>query len=343
MKSLLALVLLCAATINLQAQSPTFEETVNYIINNIKGRVMYPGDLDAYNRVEGYRLDDVKIERNGKIELITNQQNKSYGYKNNFSIIFNIFDLVEKVDYPDGIRAHKFLVHFNGLNVSSGYGITFATDADAQKVARALRHLKTLCVKDDDLFSKIPAEEKKPKLSREETIEYINNLLSTLESIQKKVDITYSTKAIRKYEVTFSYPEKSLLYDYNLKRYTFTHKEAARDFVKDNDGGCCSFSSEYFLGNITVPFQAKDISEINEDGEGLKNTLGEDVDKYYHPVYGHNTKYNIYYSYFRVKTSDGGGVIIRYNSYDPKFTSRLKNAFLRLKELDKDNVDPFDD
>ncbi len=56
---------------------------------------MYPGDLDSYGRVEGYYLEDIKIEKNGRIEFVTTQQAQINGiYKNNFTITFNIFDLV---------------------------------------------------------------------------------------------------------------------------------------------------------------------------------------------------------------------------------------------------------
>ena len=165
---------LLVTVVQVNAQNdPTFEQTVDYIIKNTKGRVLYPGALDSYTRVKGYYLKDVKIEKNGRIEFITDQKFDD----NKFNIIFNIFDLVQKVDYPDGIRAYKFLVHFNGLNVSDGYGITYATDADAQKVARALRHLKTVCTKENDLFSKPTDEESKVNLTRDETIDYINKLI----------------------------------------------------------------------------------------------------------------------------------------------------------------------
>ncbi len=187
---LFLLVSLISLNFKAQTKNPTYEETVNYIIQNTKGRVMYPGDLDSYSRVEGYHLNDVKIEKNGKIEFVTNQKNKSYGYNNNFSIIFNIFDLVEKVDYPDGIRAYKFLVHFNGLNVSKGYGITYATDADAQKVARALRYLKTLCKKDDDIFSQPTEVEKKSNLTKEETVDYINKKLKETKFENNKISLS---------------------------------------------------------------------------------------------------------------------------------------------------------
>ncbi len=172
----------CAITFifvkNVHGQNPTFEQTVEYIIENTKGRVMYPGALDSYTRTQGYRLDDVRIHKNGKIEFITKQDNKLYGLTNNFNITFNIFDLVPKTDYPEGIKAYKFLVHFNGLNVSDGYGITYATDADAQKVARAFRHLKNVCEKGTDLFGAAPEGEGKLKLTREETLSYINKTLS---------------------------------------------------------------------------------------------------------------------------------------------------------------------
>jgi hypothetical protein len=169
--------ILLTAVIKINAQttestpSPTFEQTVNYIITNTKGRVMYPGALDAYSRVKGYTLKDVTIEKNGKVVFITEQKNDY----NDFTITFNIFDLVATTEYPEGVIAKNFLVHFNGLNVSNGYGIVYATQNDALKVARAFRHLRTVCEKpQNDLFSQPVIEEKKT-LSKEETIKYINN------------------------------------------------------------------------------------------------------------------------------------------------------------------------
>jgi len=154
---------------------PTFDQTVNYIVANTKGRVMYPGALDAYSRVNGYTLKDVKIEKNGKVLFITEQKN---GY-NDFTISFNVFDLVANTQYPEGVIAKNFLVHFNGLNVSSGYGIVYATQNDALKVARAFRHLRTVCEKpQNDLFSQPVIEEKKI-LGKEETISYINKNIKT--------------------------------------------------------------------------------------------------------------------------------------------------------------------
>lgn len=161
-----------------QAQStssPTFEQTVAYIIENTKGRVMYPGALDSYTRVRGYTLKDIKIDRNGKITFTTEQKNDY----NDFIITFNVFDLVPNTEYPQGVIAKNFLVHFNGLNVSNGYGIVYATQNDALKVARAFRHLRTVCEKPkNDLFSTPVAEEKKT-LGKSETIEYINKNIIT--------------------------------------------------------------------------------------------------------------------------------------------------------------------
>lgn len=171
--------ILLISTIVVNAQntsSPTFEQTVDYIVTNTKGRLMYPGNLDSYSRVKGYSLKDVKIEKNGKIIFVTDQKNDY----NDFTITFNVFDLVAKTEYPEGVIAKDFLVHFNGLNVSSGYGIVYATQNDALKVARAFRHLRTVCEKpQNDLFSQ-PVIEEKRTLGKAETLEYISDILNDL-------------------------------------------------------------------------------------------------------------------------------------------------------------------
>lgn len=90
-----------------------------------------------------------------------------------------MFDLVASTEYPEGVIAKDFLVHFNGLNVTSGYGIVYATQNDALKVARAFRHLRTVCKKPEiDLFSQ-PITEEKKTLSKAETIRYINKHILT--------------------------------------------------------------------------------------------------------------------------------------------------------------------
>lgn len=155
--------------------SPSYEETVDFIIKYTKGRVMYPGALDSYKRVNGYTLEDVKISMNGDLIFITKQRNDY----NDFKIAFNIFDLKSTKEYPEGIIAKDYLVHFNGLNVSSGYGITYATAEDALRVARAFRHLKKVCAKPEKgLFDKETVDEK-VTLSKEETIKYINNKIQS--------------------------------------------------------------------------------------------------------------------------------------------------------------------
>jgi len=325
--------------------SPTYEQTVNYITENTKGRVMYPGDLDAYSRTKGYHLRDIKIERNGRVQLFTDQKYDA----NDFTITFNIFDLVEKVDYPDGIRAHKFLVHFNGLNVSSGYGITFATDADAQKVARAFRHLKTLCVKSDDLFSSIPAEEKKTKLSREETISYINNLLyylpksqiDTYEYNYPKPPSSYLNDKAKTHRYWFS--KNAMSYNHETNQYAITNYWTYQYWGLRN--GAAVQYDEQSMGDRVATFPARDIKDFNEDWDGIY--LSGDTKRAYDGphITANGTPYynfNRYYKLFQINFNNGGMAIIRYSSNEPKFTSRLKNALLRLKELDKDNVDPFD-
>lgn len=180
---LLILGLLVKQKINAQsANSPTFEQTVDYIISNTKGRVMYPGELDAYSRTKGYSLKDIKIDKNGKIVFITEQKDDY----NDFNISFNIFDLAATKEYPGGIIAKDFLVHFNGLNVSKGYGIVYATQNDALKIARAFRHLRTVCEKpENDLFSQ-PEVEEKQVLSKSETIDYINDKIVKFSKVAGK-------------------------------------------------------------------------------------------------------------------------------------------------------------
>lgn len=170
--------LLSIISFALFSQNPSYEETVDYIKTNTVGRMLYKGPLDSYERATGYKLTNIVIEKNGRIKLITNQKNGIH----DFEIVFNIFDLTSSIDYPDGIRAYKFLVHFKGLNVTEGYGITFATENDAIKVARALRHLKTLCSKEDDLFGK-PTQQEKATLTKSETMEYIKNVINNQEDL----------------------------------------------------------------------------------------------------------------------------------------------------------------
>jgi len=167
-------------TVTLSAQTATYEQTVEYIQTNTVGRMLYKGPLDSFERATGHKLTKISIEKNGRIKLIADQRNGSH----DFDIVFNIFDLTSSIDYPDGVRAYKFLVHFKGLNVTNGYGITFATENDAIKVARAFRHLKTLCSQEGDLFSKQTESEKKPTLSKDETLAYIKKLINNQEDLQ---------------------------------------------------------------------------------------------------------------------------------------------------------------
>lgn len=343
MKKMLISIYSLLISITLLSQSnPTYEQTVNYIIENTKGRVMYPGDLDAYSRVEGYFLSEVKIEKNGKIELITYQQNKINGYKNNFNITFNIFDLVEKTDYPDGIRAYKYLVHFNGLNVSNGYGIAFATDADAIKVARAFRHLKTLCTRDNDLFSQITPEEKKPKLSKTETIEYINKKLTALENQNLE---TYT-----KFKVT----KNSIKVKDCLIEYTCIYDLPYNHYNKE----CHAPESRvtYYKFNIkdidSVKFRIYD----NTTGKGhiMIYTSRNSVD--YHTFDNLcresrtvDTKGFIRSSYYLEKDElnerrrKDWQVTIEFPNSDPSNSKKLIRAFERLRELCKEGDDPFGD
>lgn len=174
---LLVVLLLLASLLNAQTTqeltNPTFEQTMNYIISNTRGRMMYPGALDAYSRVKGYILKDIQVEKSGKIVFITDQK---YDI-NDFTITFNIFDLEANTEYPEGVLAKNFLVHFNGLNVTSGYGIVYATQNDALKIARAFRHLRAVCQKPQNELFDQPVIEEKKILGKAETISYINKYI----------------------------------------------------------------------------------------------------------------------------------------------------------------------
>lgn len=297
---------------NAAAQNPTYEQTVEYIVSNTKGRVMYPGDLDAYSRVKGYNLKDIKIQKNGRIELHTDQKYDS----NDFSIIFNIFDLVEKTDYPDGIRAHNFLVHFNGLNVTSGYGITFATDADAQKIARAFRHLKSLCTREGDLFAQpAPEETKKPKLGREATITYLQNKLAEYCAENNRADVTFENT------ITFDGPKGEL-------KFKTSHQYSQ-----------ITYTNNFNLGAI------QSIEETNNPQLlyiGLRPDSG--LENFYN--YGTYWSDRANMPLWEVKqneTKKVSGFSVWIPSSDPQDLKRIKKAFERLIELNKDDADPFDD
>lgn len=331
-KLLFCLILVITHTI--QAQSPTYDETVNYIVQNTKGRVMYPGDLDAYSRSKGYYLKDIRIEKNGKIELITDQK----VFDGGFNIIFNIFDLVEKVDYPDGIRAYKFLVHFNGLNVSDGYGITFATDADAQKIARALRHLKTLCKQDDDLFAKPTEVESKSQLSKEETEEYLKKKLKecagatyhdgyvTIHTndisidLDNKITVLLNRKYFGKdeeYTSEFNLSQVSSIEELN------TDPQIVGALRIGFSSNVCK-THEYIRGDYSV----------KEWGHGYYNVFGTYVDQYI-DVFKYGT--------LKDETTYSNELIIYFSAADKANFNRIKKAFERLKTLSGDSKDPFDD
>tara|TARA_B100000809_G_scaffold152297_1_gene149641 strand:- start:2235 stop:3188 length:954 start_codon:yes stop_codon:yes gene_type:complete len=158
--------------------------------------MLYEGTLDSYKRETGHKLTKIEIHKDGRIKLVADQQQG----RHDFEIVFNIFDLKSSIDYPDGIRAYKFIVHFQGLNVSSGYGITFATDADAKRVARAFRHLKTMSSKGGGLFDGPTQAEKKPTLTKSETLKYIENIVNNQPKLTNRTydgNFTFSVEAVQ--------------------------------------------------------------------------------------------------------------------------------------------------
>ncbi|WP_367754454.1 hypothetical protein [Flavobacterium sp. WC2430] len=335
---IITIFILIFAFTNAYAQSnPTFEQTVDYIIKNTKGRVMYPGALDAYSRVKGYYLKDVKIEKNGRIEFTTDQKFDD----NKFNIIFNIFDLVQKVDYPDGIRAYKFLVHFNGLNVSAGYGITYATDADAQKVARALRYLKTVCIKENDLFSKPVATESKVQLTREETIDYINKM------------VTYDGKTVAVI-CDFSKTGKNEYYGYNWSEYgnnglkynsydkNYSFKTFYQKYSWNNQGSGENklYSSDSEISE-KIYFKYFDYIGIGAYTGANNMVLNYLEVNFKHSENNVRTTFRIYLPWSKYCSGASFGNELPFKEQYTKEIARLTKAFERLKELDSEDKDPF--
>ncbi len=334
-KKSIALLVFCFTAMafnDVKAQTePTFEQTVDYIIKNTKGRVMYPGALDSYSRVKGYVLKDVKIDKTGRIELFTDQKFDD----NKFSINFNIFDLVQKVDYPDGIRAYKFLVHFNGLNVSSGYGITFATDADAQKIARAFRHLRQVCTPENDLFSQIPAEEKKIKLTREETIDYINKLIR----FDRPLYHLYAFgKGSRSEKTSFYTIYKNLLLSYDNSTKSYMFKYSSNGFSSSYEGGTRYLEEEIHYDKIKFS-NYQNIEIVKRDDSYRGGNVSEMA-----RVNFSSDNYSVpyFFIYFPLNSDSATPMGTMENLYG-KELKKLSKAFERLKELDSDEKDPFED
>ena len=324
MKRIFTLIVLLAIVISVKAQDLTFEQTVSYIQKNITGRLMYPGDLDAYSRIKGYTLKEISIQQNGAIVIQTDQKSDA----NDFNISFNVFDLVERVDYPGGIRAYKFLIHFSGLNVSKGYGIAFATDADAQRVARAFRHLKKVCIREEDPFSKPAEEEKKPDLSREETIKYINQLLSTQSKIYYKTPTcSYCKGNEYKYkedEKVTLYNSNALYYSDELKTYYINSSFILTKWIKSNG----SFYQNKFPEHKHSEGKSKIKGVITFTEQACSNNV---ISGNCNWLFIHTNNNG---------TSETLGVYL--SGTDPKAIPRLKKAFTRLNELSSDEQDPFD-
>lgn len=310
--------------------SPTYDQTVNYLLKNIKGRNMYKGELDAYTRVRGYVVRNIEFDQSGRIEITTNQKNGI----NDFKIVFNIFDLTSSIDYPDGVRAYKFLVHFKGLNVTSGYGITFATQNDAIKVARALRHYKSLCNESDDLFSN-PIVKEKPTLTKSETLKYINDILN-----KKEIKSGYwrNIKDQRFSESQFQYhnidtssddysPRRSNKSKYYKKTF-YNYDFNAKDIIDIKPEGTITVSSK--IQRLIITFSKKVKMTINDKSYYVKYI--ESPDKYFPE---------------KTKSINRNSIILYFIEYEEGVHQRLIKAMKHLSALAKEEYkkkvsdDPF--
>lgn len=287
------------------AQDLTFEQTVSYIRKNVTGRVLYPGDLDAYSRTKGYVVAEIGIGKNGSVKIKTENKNDI----NDYTIEFNIFDLVQKTDYPGGVKAYRFLVHFNGLNVSSGYGISFATDADAERMARAFRYLRKVCQKDPNPFDKPGTAENSGKQTKEETLHYLS---SKADEANGEADpfMGSNEKPVKLFNVSFTGSGKMVKYAYST-----------------NIGG-----SEW---KTEFEFNPADLEEASFNKYQDKNKIVLILNVYIKDQRAFVKKGNGQ----RTKTREVYFLFVYRNPEDP---IRIIKALEHLRDLYSDEKDPFD-
>lgn len=141
MKKLLTICLLIATAFTVNAQEMSIEETVKYINDKI-----------ACCGIDKFIF---KCTTSGNIIV----KNPSYVDET----IVNIFDLsieppaiYEKGDFKinNGVSLYETYISFNLTKTRSISFNSFSTRADAERVYKALLHLRSLCTKEKDPFDK---------------------------------------------------------------------------------------------------------------------------------------------------------------------------------------------
>ncbi len=125
-KNIVFLCLLTFSSINIKAQTLTFEETVKYI-------------MDKTACCRDYRWgESIKgITKTGRITTGEGLSKK----------VYDIFELFPEIEGKSGMYSSSGTLYFKNDIVTC-----FQTASDAEKVLKALKHLKTLCTPEVDPF-----------------------------------------------------------------------------------------------------------------------------------------------------------------------------------------------
>jgi len=220
------------------------------------------------------------------------------------------------------------LLHFNGLNVSKGYGITYATEADAQRVARAFRHLKSLCVREADLFDKPledeqreldekarVAEEKRKEAARKtekesqikQTVKKINTILESQDLYFKSFYDEYDkSMKLKDYQRCFYRAEsgklhnlvtcKSVLECDQYFEINILSTRTITGYGSQREGEYCVYglASKTQIFQVNGNFADSFISFTNFEAKNCNyNDAGVDIDNDYANNMGHNYSTNI--------------------------------------------------
>lgn len=121
------------------ANAQTFDETVNYINNFFKDNEVsyFPGMATGF--MSEYLVSELKVEKNGRVSFINKLTGKVKGTSN----------LFEFEKFEEGNSASLWLEDKNNNIIGRFYGFPLS---HISKIEKALKHLRTLCVKEKDPF-----------------------------------------------------------------------------------------------------------------------------------------------------------------------------------------------
>mgnify|MGYP003607201637 CR=1 FL=1 len=118
------------------ADAQTFDETVNYI-NKFFKEEGEKVNVFPYRGSNGFGVRNVMIEKNGKVAM------NLYRVGNEQSVFFfSVFDF-------DRFSGDVYLLDTNNKEIGS---FLYFPPTHISKIEKALKHLRTLCIKEKDLF-----------------------------------------------------------------------------------------------------------------------------------------------------------------------------------------------